>query len=381
MNKIFLSFLACLSFLLIYSCKDQYDFSTDKLSDDISLSAEFAVPLVDADISVDEFLKTRDNISYLNINSDNSISIDYDYDVEQIPASTYFNGVYSGPLMAVNYNLDRQTYELGIGKEISFDEFYIAAPRATIIIKNYWDVPVKFSFTEFNYYPKENSTGIPATGAFITQPHDINRPIVPAQFAVTELVMDTSNSNIDDIVSSVPHHFSIAGVIQTASGGTFSVNPGTTDSVKLKVNVPLDVRLKNLALNDTLKFDATSNLGSDTSKLASVKLNLVFDNGFPIDINAQVYFADAQYKILDSISSTEIKVITAQVSNGIVSKSVKTTSMYNIQDKKKQAFLNASYFIIRYKFNTAGNTTGQTVKFYSNYKVKLNAGALVKLKI
>jgi len=218
-------------------------------------------------------------------------------------------------------------------------------------------------------------------GTFFSSSYTINRPTTFGLSEKTEFIMDNSNSNIDELVSAIPDHVTVSGTFQTIPGGVYAVPGASIDSVHIKIELPLDVRVKNLVLSDTIKFNAADNLGTDTSKLESLKLNLVFDNGFPVDVNTQIYLTDNSYTILDSIFTNELLVPSGQISAGKVTGSVKTTQIVNIDGAKKSAFYKATYLIAKYRYNSANSELGETVKIYSNYKIVFKAGALIKLKI
>jgi hypothetical protein len=380
MNKRVLNMLTGILVLLIFSCKDQYDFSTDNLSDDIPVNPEIAIPLVDAQISIEEFLSAND-VSYLRIDENKFMTLVFDYKFGQITALDFFDGKFTGTLDKITYNLSPQTFNLDITKPASYDEFYVANPKVGVSIVNYWKIPVQVKFNLFNYYVEESSAPSPVTGTFISEWHTINSPTTDGSSAVTELSMDKSNSNIDEIVSALPHHFTVSATAETTPGQNYTVAGSSIDSINLKIEIPLDFRIKNLSRTDTIDFNPGDKLGEDTSKFESLRLNLVFDNGFPIDMDAQLYFTDANYNKLDSISTEELHIGSGTVADGLVTNSTKSFKIYSLEGKTKQNFLKSSYMIVRYRFNTANNASKQTVKIYSNYKIGFKAGVLAKFKL
>jgi hypothetical protein len=361
-----------------YSCKDQYDFSTDNIVDP-NVDANIAIPLINASFTIDDFLKENDSIFIIKDN-DNFVTIVFSFDIKQITAPEFFEGDYSGILEEINYDIETQKFELGLDELIDCDEFYIADPSLKVFITNYWDIPAQLQFLNFEYFPTEISTGIPVSGTFVDEWHSINRPVSPALFAITELVMDTSNSNIDEIIAARPNSITIGGLAQTIPGIEYSVDPASSDSIRMEIEIPLELRITNFLLTDTIEFNAAKELGSDTSKFESVNLNLVFENGFPLDIEAQVYFAGENHELLDSISAEKILVPTGNISGGKVVSESKYTKIIKIEGEKKNTLFNSSYLITKFKFNTANSTSGQTVKIYSDYRIGLKVGALAKLK-
>jgi hypothetical protein len=382
MNKLIINTIIIFAVIFQFSCKDQYEFSTDNLSDDIPVNPELAIPLIDAQISVDELLSLSDTISFLEIDENNFMTLVYNFDVKQITAPDFFDGTYSGTLDDINYPLDPETLDLGIKKFPDYDEFYVANPRIIFTIKNYWDIPAVLSISQFDCIHGQPGTTISGTGTFFSNTYTVNKPVSPALSAITEIEVNTGNSNIDDLVSSIPDRIIVAGSLQTTPGVNYSVSSLSIDSVHLRVELPLDVRIKNLVLRDTIKFSAAKDLGSDTSKLDALRLNFVFDNGFPVNLTTQIYLADDEYNIIDSIFTNELSIPGGQISNGKVTQSTKTTpEPIIIEGTKRSSFYKASYMITKYKYNTVNNHLGQTVKVYSNYRIVFKAGALIKVKL
>jgi hypothetical protein len=141
------------------------------------------------------------------------------------------------------------------------------------------------------------------------------------------------------------------------------------------------MRVKNLILRDTVEFDAAKELGEDTSKIESVKLNLVFDNGFPLNVNAQIIFLDDSNQMLDSISASGIDLSSAQIVGDRVSKSIVQMREIKLEAGDKEAFFKASKLVVRIRINTTNSLSGQIIKLYSDYRFGVKVGVLAKFKL
>ncbi len=380
MKKIIIISAIAIGLMIVNSCKDQYDFSTDNMSEEIIINADMAIPLIDASFTLDELIPDSSN-NYIVIDEDNFISLVYEDDIIEVTAFDFFDGTYTGTLEEINYTVTPQIFQIGMDKLLNQGEFYIANPSVTLSIKNYWNIPVQFKFTDFYYYEDAFSEGIPVTGSFIDEWHDINPPKAPDLFAMTDFLLDASNSNIDELLSSMPNHLSFGAILETTPGQAYDVDGNTTDSARLKIEIPLDLRISNLNFIDTMEINGLNELGSDTAKVESVQMNLIIENGFPVSIDAQVYFADEDYTILDSISTEQIAILPASVTDGKVSAVTKSTNIIYVEGIKLQNLLNSKFLIPRIIFNTTGHELGETVKFYSDYQIGLKIGALSRLKL
>jgi len=109
---------------------------------------------------------------------------------------------------------------------------------------------------------------------------------------------------------------------------------------------------------------------------------MVFENGFPLDVEAMVILADTNYIPLDTIANPGedfIDLPSASVSGGKVSSASKYTLMGI--EVKKEVVVKTVYLITSFRFNTYNNQLGETVKIYSGYNIGLKVGAIIKLKI
>jgi hypothetical protein len=371
---------------MITSCIDEFDFRTDLIVPFVNLgeSAELAIPLVDASFTVDELLSMDSTIDKnLIIDETNYVSMQFSFEFDAFPAVDFFNGDYGGiSLPYYTDNLPPQILELGFDKLLNQGEVYLPEPKITISVVNYWNIPTRFKFSEFNYYQENNSPAIPVSGSLLSQWILIDQPLSPEIRAVTDIVLDSTNTNIDSVISALPHHLSFGADYETIPGGIYTINSSTTDSVLVKVDVPLNMKATNLLFTDTIDFNLADKIGQDTSNIDSLQLNLVFNNGFPIALSTQVYFLDSTYITLDSISDTKIEIPGGKVANGLVTESTITPVIKIPIDKERmKKIMDSKYLILSATFNTVNSNLNQTVKIYSNYTLGLKVGALVKLQL
>ena len=87
---------------LMPSCKDAYDFSTDKLAGSVEQTTDLVVPLINADITLEELLPDNEETSlFLQIDNDGFITLVYEDNIAAISAPEMFNGDYVGVSLPV----------------------------------------------------------------------------------------------------------------------------------------------------------------------------------------------------------------------------------------------------------------------------------------
>ena len=119
----------------------------------------------------------------------------------------------------------------------------------------------------------------------------------------TEININNTTSNIDDLLNSAP-----SSITYDITGRTEAGNPAAqhfvldTSQIELALEfvLPLDFKSTGFAFRDTLEFEVGEE-GIDTSiiKLAQVSLETV--NELPIQLEVQVYLLDVNEVIIDSI--------------------------------------------------------------------------------
>ena len=109
-------------------------------------------------------------------------------------------------------------------------------------------------------------------------------------------------------------------------------------------------------------------------------------NELPLDAKIQLYMTDDKYKILDSLLTPSqtaiIKGSTVTASGDLQSPGI-FDQMIQLEKAKIDKIFIAKYIIIRALMNTSKDASGSfpDVKFKSKYKMSVDLGLLVNLKI
>jgi hypothetical protein len=165
----------------------------------------------------------------------------------------------------------------------------------------------------------------------------------------------------------------------------FDVTGNEQIKVDVDIDLPLDARLDTVVMTDTANFMQNKNF-PDWIKTATLRIRFI--NGFPLQTNTQIYFADTTAtgdigSIIDSVftdSETGWVMEPAQTdANGIVTTS-QPSNIEIILDQNRIDFLrqnNASKLIIVAKLNSWNTQQGQFVKILGYYKM----GVRISLKV
>ena len=151
----------------------------------------------------------------------------------------------------------------------------------------------------------------------------------------------------------------------------------------MSAEIPLYGRASGFSLADTLTLDF-GDLTSSSVILASLKVKTV--NEMPLDANIQLYLADKNYHILDSIfASNQTYLIKASTvtGGGDLAKAGTADLLLDLSADKLNKLFSSNHLIIKSKLNTTKDANGVllNVKFKSTYKLKMKVGLMAKLNI
>ncbi|MCF6242463.1 MAG: hypothetical protein L3J74_14080 [Bacteroidales bacterium] len=371
--------------LMFFSACD-YDFSAD-IKTQGTINPTYAVALVDANFTLEELLPDNADINrYLEIDNDGFMTLFYKESLPPLGVNDFLSGSsiplpLAGPyLPAFDYALNETTIDLNLNINLNGGSITFFDPKVKIIMTNFWNIPLQFSFSNMKYYPEGDTVGKDVTGSFVNDTHIIGSPTVKNDSVVTTLEMNTGNSNIDEVLSSVPTFISAGAVVGTPGQSTpFDLTGANDNKVNMEIVIPLNLSMDNVLFTDTLDFDLGVN--TDSTKVKNITINFEADNGFPLGMNIQVYFLDNNFVIVDSLFSSRFDMEPASVSNGIVNTRVQSKVPVSIPESRMDNILNAKYMMPHIKLRTTDATNLLPVKIYSTYDIGLQLSAKMELEL
>jgi hypothetical protein len=179
-------------------------------------------------------------------------------------------------------------------------------PAVTMTINNSIGVDGELHVRQMDAVNRRTNQTIPLTGTLMSQPTEVRGPRLPnvGQTVSTPIVLNQSNSNIRQFISSLPDEIRFnMDVLVNKNGNPALRNNFATDlsaiSAYLDIEVPFEGITDRLWLQDTLAINVTD--ASLPKGIESGKLKLVGSNQFPFEAEVQVLFVDAQGAIFDSL--------------------------------------------------------------------------------
>ncbi len=382
---------------MFQACKPDFDFETEKISDKVKISSEWAVPIINSEIKLKELMPKTDEGKDIIIKEENGFrTLIVEKKLELIKLSKFMGdlsafpkegNVVKAPLLAVvTKDIEPKSFDLDL--EDDFKGFRFADPKLTIKIINYWPVPMQLKLQNATYLTQGNETKAITSSSEIGVLKDIKMPEL-GKSAETVIELNSKNSNLTEVINAIPRNIKMGAYFATPESAKSNMNmPPTSpptfdkyyhiptdknDSIAVRFEVPFNVSFENASVSDTMAFDFASDLKEED--VEHVKLHVIFDNGFPMTTNMRLILTDGMYNHLDELNDDDGLNIKAGNSKDGKNDPVQSTEDVIIKGEKIKHLINAEHLIIESTFNSK-----DAVKIYDQYSVGIKLSAKVKFK-
>lgn len=268
-------------------------------------------------------------------------------------------------------------------------DVYFKDPQLTIYTNNSYGIPISFGFSYFSAYSEIYGdtidilgTQIPRTG---TSEHMLAYPELDqiGQSIKDSIVLTGGSSNIDDVISDRPRYIFFDPDATANPEGTFMKTNFVLDTchfdVKLKVKLPIWGRARYFRIYDTVKADMHELVDSNEI-IENLIFRMIVDNGLPIEVNAQAYFTDSLYNIIDSAVTADYPYL---IESGKVDGNGKIDQMTGVTSRMRDFIFPAEriaklqdtrYVILATRAWTTNQPNGNNIRVYSDYGLYIRLG-------
>jgi hypothetical protein len=222
-----------------------------------------------------------------------------------------------------------------------------------------------------------NSLDLIAPG-FINQYLNFNRAsinsaltdsLVPTTYSVQ---LDHTNSNVRELMENLPDRFSydiklFLNPLGNISGSNDFIYRDRLVDTRVQIKMPLRFAFDQLIMADTLDFTIANATNFDP--VGTTTLTLLADNGFPFDLNLQMFLLDSTNTIVDSMFVPDYIAAAPYDVNYKATGSTRTEIKIPIDEERKQKILTVKRVGIRLKFDTPDYP--QFIQLYSSYRLYL----------
>jgi hypothetical protein len=259
-------------------------------------------------------------------------------------------------------------------------EIRFADPTLTVTVDNGFGFPV-MAKSQIAEVMKKDGTKLPITGV-LKDGFNIGYPAFNEMGKIKQTIipLNKSNSNIVDVVNASPTNVALALDILTNPDASNKQSGFIFDDsgvkFKMDASLPLIASAKNFTFRDTMDINF-----SDFNEITEAEFKIITDNTLPTDINMQVYFTNASYGVIDSLSKSGPALIlkSAPVFSGQVVNSTSNTTLINMDATRFNNLRAAQKVIIKSILSTAVDGT-VPVYLKADQKFLLRMGVKAKTK-
>lgn len=401
---ILLSTLISLLFFSIFSdsCRKPEDLFPEiqKMTDSISFDGAFAVPLVDTEFLILNFVPEGDSSLWVSFDDEDLAHLRMyysgliDFQMNELYDLPY-PAPQSFPIPADSLTIGTDTSKMKVYSKMLTGHLYFDDPKIKFIFYN--EIPI------VTFYRLDTLLMYDANNVQLSHTEDtkytIAAPTIQGETVKDSILIDKNRiPDLPTVFSPVPKY--IRFITTTGSSEIqnlpFEVDGSENFRMDAEIDLPLEARLEDLVMGDTLDF---VDLDSDTyNNIDSLVLKIEFNNGYPFEAASQIYITDTTdlgeigYYIDSLFSDTSAEDIyedgwhfeSAETdASGIVKENGAKKSMAIIRlNKERLDFLrdeHASKIVINSTLNSYDQSNGLDIRIMSYYKLGLRIGVKVDI--
>ena len=297
--------------------------------------------------------------------------------------------------------LNQDTSQITLFDDLAGGQIHFEDPQIKLSIGNTAGLDVQAQFSAV--FAPNNSTTVNLGGPGLNTIPIIARAINPGDTVITNHIIDNNNTSptLTALLDEGPGEIVYSSIATTNPNGVSS-NFVLGDAIvwcDAEIVLPIFGWARNFTLVDTTDFNAANVFGIDSSSNLTIEdvdkalVRIIVDNGLPIDAGVQIYFADTNHVIIDSLFSgienvfekgfVNFSLPLTDLNYGKVTQPTKKITDVVITQTliKKLVNNNVKRLIYKARGLTNNADSGQNVKIYPEYTVNIKASAKVDFKI
>jgi hypothetical protein len=379
-------------------------YKTDSRGDRIAWGASFPIPRINEvqtiiveDVTIIPFndstgmnrvpliFEMRLGLSKGIVPVDNHI-LNYIFTIKDLDYSSVF-----GYLGRTNFHIDPQSMAIDFYNSIN-GTFHFAEPWLKLNFENSFGLPVQV-LTDTLYVTDDNGNSIDITGNGL--PSETNIKIIHypdlndfGKAAFDSLIIPHDGANFKEALDIYPSSMTFGFECRTNTQANDTDNFITDQSrltIKSKFILPLYGYTELVIVQDSLIFDFSDFFKHPPEEIIPpLTLRLNFTNGFPVDISTQIYLADSNQVVTDSIFEERQLILAGTDSNGdgIVDDPWESDPVEAELSRTKIDHLAESrYFILNGRLATSNYDVPVNIRFYSDYFLDAFIGVVGDLEL
>ncbi len=275
----------------------------------------------------------------------------------------YVQGYLGDTTITLNDSAPLNVFRNVTGGSVEFEE---AEP--SVVIENAFGVAGSAQINSIVVH--KGTSSLPLSSTLLGSPIPIGRGLDgnPPTTTTTKISLGGAGSNATALINLMPTRLDYAGVLEInptqAIDYTQFAYANYPVTALMEFRMPLSLIANQLQLSDTIPLSSSPQVNAALKK---GKLNLITDNGFPLDASVKAYFLDHNGHVIDSLASNQVIKRAPKGVDGKVINQVRTVISYNLSSQKIANIQHASQVNFKVVFTSQ---SGVYTKIYSDYKIK-----------
>jgi hypothetical protein len=269
----------------------------------------------------------------------------------------------------------RDTIKINFFEEWKGGSVKFGSPKLVATVDNSFGVPVR-AVMKIGQVITIDGKILPLISP-LTAGIDVNYPTINevGKSKRTVITFDKTNSNLAEIISANPTaiDYKMDGFLNADTSRR--VVGFLTDSSKFDLNVELEVPMEGAARNFEVNDTFPINLAT-AQDITKAEFKILTDNGMPIEVSLQGYFAKENGQILDSLYAQKAQILKGAPvgSNGLPTGINSAENLISVDAVKLNKIREtAKKLIVRYSFSTT-NAGSVPVKLVAKQGVRVRIG-------
>jgi hypothetical protein len=260
--------------------------------------------------------------------------------------------------------------------------FEFTNPSLKVLAENSMGLPIRLIFNNLRTVIVSSGqefmmTGYPAV-------HNINFPPFIGGMMESLIVFNSSNTtNISTVITPVPKYLAFGLSAFTNPDGPSAILNFVSDTSKVRLRSELELPLEGFAYGFGVKDTVPFSLSQDVAMIEYVMFRLIMDNGFPVQLGAQLRFMDENYNVLftawDQI--TEVVAPASVNSQGVVNQRGYKITDIVLEDWKLELLPQVAHIEIEGNTQTTNGPLGVVVKFFDWYNLNMKLSMQIQAKM
>lgn len=211
---------------------------------------------------------------------------------------------------------------------------------------------------------------------------NINSPGIIQVGETIETVVDFSDANFAEAFNISPRvlYYDLNAITNFYEDPTIQNFILDKSEITLNINLQFELfaSIDGFTIEDTVHLD----LNENTNTLENMLFRINLTNGFPINAAVQVYFADENYQILDSLITADNNILEGAPVSGApyyrVTQAVNEITDITIHRPRLDNIVSAKYLLFR---TTLSTTNESLVKIYEDYYIQIQLGVIAGINL